>query len=110
MSTTRSLRIGRFPIAEIDRHVARLRDVVHPRLAGEHGGAVHPHPAGAADHHPAALAEGERAVVLILDDVEAVEERRPLGRLDLVLLQRPVARRGVVAPDLQAHLHQYFLS
>ena len=48
--------------------------------------------------------------MLVLDDVEAVEERRLLGRLDLVLAQRALARGGVVAPDLQGDLHQYFLS
>src|SRR5439155_21354990 len=42
-----------------DRYATLLRDVVHPRLAGKDRGAVHAHPAGAADHHPAALAEGE---------------------------------------------------
>src|SRR6185437_12977757 len=87
-----------------------LCDVVHPHLAGEHGGAVHPHAARAADHHPAALTVGERAVVAVLDDVEAVEERRLLGSLDLVLAQGAVAYRRVVAPDLESDLHQYFLS
>ena len=48
--------------------------------------------------------------MVVLDDVEAVEERRLLGRVDLVLAQRLVAGRRVVAPDLQADLHQYFLS
>ena len=46
------------------RHVARLGDVDHPRLAREHGRAVHAHAARAADHHPAALAIRERPVVL----------------------------------------------
>ena len=87
------------------RHVAGVRDVVHPHLAGEHGAAVHPHPAGAADHHPAALAVGERAVVAVLDDVEAVEERRLLGRVELVLAERLVAGGRVVTPDLQGNLH-----
>ena len=89
MSTTRSLTIGRFPIAEIDRAHARLSTIgSHPLLAGEHGGAVHAHPARAADHHPAALPERERPVDLVLDDVEHVEQARPLGRLDLVVPQR----------------------
>jgi hypothetical protein len=87
------------------RDVAGLRDVVHPRLAGEHGGAVHAHAARAADHHPAALAIGERAVVAVLDDVEGVEERRLLGRVDLELLQLPLAGLRVEAPDLQTDLH-----
>ena len=82
---------------------AQLRDDrLHARLAGEHGGAVHAHAARAADHHPAALAVRERAVDAVLDDVEHVEQRHPLGRVDLVLLQRAVARRRVVAPDLSA--------
>ena len=75
------------------RDVARLGDVVHPRLAGEHGRAVHAHPARAADHHPAALAIRERPVVLVLDDVEDVEQRRPLGRVDLVLERAPARPR-----------------
>ena len=49
------------------------------------GGAVHPHATRAADHHATALAVRERAVVAVLDDVEHVEQRHPLGRLDLVL-------------------------
>ena len=93
-------------MAEIDRHVARLRDVVHARLAGEHGRAVHAHPARAADHHAAALAVRERPVVAVLDDVEHVEQRRPLRRVDLVLAQRALARLRVDAPDLDRDLHQ----
>src|ERR1041385_906909 len=100
MSTTRSLRIGRFPIAEMTgtrpscamsyirvlqaRTAAPSIRIPHeppiiirpsgvpPGLAGEGGGPAHPQPAGAADHHPAALAVRERAVVTVLDDVEAV--------------------------------------
>jgi hypothetical protein len=85
--------------------VAGLRDVVHPRLAGEDGGAVHPHPARAADHHPAALAVRERAVHLVLDQVEHVEKSHPLGRIHLVLPQGAFAGRRVEAPDLQGYLH-----
>ncbi len=92
------------------RHAALLRDVVHARLAREHSRPVHAHAARAADHHPAALPVRERAVVLVLDDVEAVEERRLFRRVDLVLPQRALARGRVVPPDLQSHLHQYFLS
>ncbi len=91
------------------RDLARLRDVVHAHLAGEHGSAVHAHAAGAADHHPAALPVRERAVDLVLDDVEAVEERRLLGSVDLVLLQGAVAARGVVPPDLEGNLHSLSL-
>ncbi len=90
-------------------HVPRLRDVVHARLAREHRRAVHAHAAGAADHHPAALAVGERAVVLVLDDVEAVEERRLLGRVDLVLLQLALAGTRVEPPDLETDLHPLVL-
>ncbi len=43
---------------------------------------------------------------LVLDDVEAVEERRLLGRVDLVLAQRALAGDRVVAPDLEGDLHQ----
>ena len=91
MSTTRSLTIGRLPIAEITGTwpASAMSYIAH--LAGEHGRAVHAHPARAADHHPAALAVGERPVVLVLDDVEAVEQRRLLGRVDLVLLQLALA-------------------
>src|SRR5579885_3374392 len=88
------------------RHVAGLCDVVHARLARENRGSVHAHAARTADHHAAALAVGERPVVAVLDDVEAVEERRLLGRVDLVLLQAPLARRRVEAPDLEGDLHQ----
>ncbi len=105
MSTTRSLTIGRFPIAEIDRDATVRDEVEDPRLAGQHRAAVDAHPAGAADHHAAALAVGERPVDLVLDDVERVEERRLLGDVDLVRLERALARRGVVAPDLELDLH-----
>ena len=71
-----------------DRDVTRFGDLVHARLARKNGGAVHAHAAGAADHHPAALAVRERAVDLILDDVEHVEQRRPVRRVDLVVAQR----------------------
>src|SRR5712691_12111106 len=57
------------------RDVTGLRDAVHPRLAGEHGGAVHAHPARAADHHAAALAVRERPVLTVLDDVEYFKDR-----------------------------------
>jgi hypothetical protein len=87
------------------RDVAGLGDLVHTRLAGEHRRAVHPHPAGAADHHPAALAVGERPVLAVLDRVERVEERRLLGDVDLVVAERAVARLRVVAPDLERDLH-----
>ena len=89
-----------------DRDVTRLGDLVHPRLAREHRRAVHAHAAGAADHHPAALAVRERAVDLILDDVEHVEQRRPVGRVDLVVAQRLLTRGRVEAPDLERDLHQ----
>ena len=91
MSTTRSLIIGRLPIAEMTGTWPGLDDRLHARLAGEHGAAVHAHAARAADHHAAALAVGERAVDAVLDDVEHVEQRRPLGRLDLVRLERALA-------------------
>ena len=87
------------------RHLAGLRDVVHAHLAREHCRAVHAHPARAADHHPAALPVGERAVVAVLDDVEAVEERRLVGGVDLVLAERALAGGRVVPPDLQRNLH-----
>ena len=80
-------------------------DVGDARLAGEHRAAVDAHPAGAADHHPAALAVRERAVVAILDDVEAVQERRLLRGIELVLAERLVAGGRVVPPDLQGNLH-----
>ena len=88
-----------------DRDTALLRDVVHARLAREHRRAVHAHPARAADHHAAALAVRERAVDLVLDDVEAVEERRLVRRVDLVVAQRALARGRVEPPDLQGYLH-----
>jgi hypothetical protein len=98
------------PHGRDDRHTTFLHDVVHAHLAREHGGTVHPHPARAADHHPAALPVGERPVVAVLDDVEAVEERRLLGCVDLELLKLPLTRAGIEAPDLEADLHQYVLS
>ena len=82
--------------------MAGVDDRLHALLAGEHRPTVHAHPAGAADHHPAALAVRERAVEAVLDDVEAVEETRPLGRLELVQLQRPLADSGSIPPDLEA--------
>src|SRR5262249_29961611 len=45
-------------------------------------------------------------VVLVLDDVEHVEQRHPLRRVDLVLAERTLARPGVDAPDLHRKLHQ----
>jgi hypothetical protein len=86
--------------------MAGLGDLVHPRSAGEDGGAVHAHAAGAANHHPAALAIGERAVDAILDDVEDVEQCRPVGRVDLVVLERTIAGRRVESPDLERDLHE----
>jgi hypothetical protein len=68
-----------------DGHVARFRDLVHPRLARKYRGAVHAHATGAADHHAAALAVRERAVDPVLDDVEHIEQRRPVWRVDLVV-------------------------
>ncbi len=79
MSTTRSLTIGRFPIAEITGTCPSRGDVRDARLAGEHGAAVDPHAAGAADHHPAALAVRQRAVDLVFHGVERVEQRRLVG-------------------------------
>ena len=80
MSTTRSLTIGRLPIAEMTGTLTVGDEVVDPHLAGEDGAAVHAHPARAADHHPAALPVGERAVDLVLDGVEGVEQRRLVRR------------------------------
>ncbi len=85
-------------------HVARVGDRLHALLAGEDGAAVHAHPAGAADHHPAALAVGERAVVLVLDQVEHVEQAGPLGRVHLVLAQGLLARFRVEPPDLERYV------
>jgi hypothetical protein len=98
---------GHVPHRRDHRHVTGLGDVVHPRLAREHGSPVHPHPAGAADHHPAALAVGERSVDPVLDDVEDVEQRRPFGRVHLVLLERTLPGDRVVAPDLERDLHRH---
>jgi hypothetical protein len=44
MSTTRSLRTGMFPIAEMTGTWPRVDDRLHPLLAGEDGAAVHAHP------------------------------------------------------------------
>src|SRR5687767_1577483 len=85
--------------------MAALDDRLHPLLAGEDRAAVHAHPAGAADHHPAALAVRERPVVAVLDDVEDVEQAGPLGRFDLVGLQLPLAVL-VDAPDLERDVHR----
>ena len=88
--------------------MAAARDVVHARLAGEHRGAVHAHAARAADHHPAALPVGERAVVAVLDDVEAVEQRHPVGRLELVQLQLALPGRARGPPDLERDVDRRF--
>ena len=85
MSTTRSFSTGMFPIAEITGTWPASAIRLHALLAGQDCAPVHPHPAGAADHHPAALAVGERPIVLVLDQVEHVEQARPLGRVDLIL-------------------------
>ena len=95
-----------FPIGEITGTWPALDDRLHPLLAGKDGAPVHAHPAGAADHHAAALAVGERAVVLVLDQVEHVEQAGPLGRVDLVLAQVALAALRVVAPDLERDVHQ----
>ena len=87
------------------RDVAVRDEVGDPRLAGEHGAAVDAHAARAADHHPAALAVRERAVDLVLHDVERVEQRRLVGDVDLVRPERALAGGRVVAPDLQLDLH-----
>ena len=86
-------------------NVSRLDDRLHPLLAREHGAPVHAHPAGATDHHPAALAVGQRSVVAVLDDVEHVEQAGPLGRLELVGLQLALAVL-VDAPDLERDVHR----
>ena len=88
------------------RHVAAVDDRLHPLLAGQHRAPVHAHPAGAADHHPAALAVGERAVVLVLDQVEHVEQAGPLRRVDLVLAQGPLAGLRIEPPDLERDDHE----
>src|SRR5207237_1318844 len=81
-------------------------DRLHALLAGEDRAAVHAHPTRAADHHPATLAIGERAVDLVLDQVEDVEQARPLGRVDLVGLEAPLAGLAVDPPDLDRDLHR----
>src|SRR6266508_3102301 len=83
-----------------------LRDRLHPLLAREDRAPVHAHPAGAADHHATALAKAERAVDLVLDDVEDVEEARPFRSLHLVVLERALARLRIEAPDLEGDVHQ----
>jgi hypothetical protein len=77
------------------RDVAALDDRLHPLLAGEDRSAVHAHPAGAADHHPAALTVGERHV----------EQARPFGRLELVADEVALAVL-VDAPDLERDIHR----
>ena len=112
MSTTRSFTIGMFPIAEItgtwpDSAMSTIR-VLHASTAA---------PSMRIPHEPQIIIRQllRYASVpswLVLDDVEDVEQRRPVRRVDLVLLERALARDGVVAPDLQGHLHaaQYVLS
>ncbi len=88
------------------------------RLAGELRGAVHVHPAAAADGHPARPAVRERRVDLVLDVVQRVEDL-PLGTTgDLVALRlgrlvhvRVEASHDEGAlPEFAAVRHQYFRS
>jgi len=88
-----------------DRDAALLRERRHRRLARQDGGPVHPHSAGAAHGHAAALAIGDRAIDRVLDDVEDVEERRRLGSVDRELLQPALVGVRVVALDLEGELH-----
>jgi hypothetical protein len=96
---------GHVPHRRDDRHVAAVDDRLHALLAGEHGAAVHAHAARPADHHATTFPVGERPVEAVLDDVEDVEQARPLGRLDLEVFEPPLARVGVVPPDLQRDVH-----
>src|SRR5262249_28210418 len=59
----------------------------------------------AAAHGAAASAVGKRAVVTVLDEVERVEQRRALRRVDLVLAQRALAGLRVDPPDLERDRH-----
>ena len=85
-------------------HVAALDERLHGRLAGQHRAAVHAHAAGAADRHAARLAIGQRAVALVLDRIEGVQQRGRLGHVDRVRLD---VLRGAVgrAPDLEGDFH-----
>src|SRR6266508_408349 len=97
---------GHVPHRRDDRDVAPLDDRLHPLLAREDRASVHAHAARAADHHATALAEAERAVDLVLDDIEDVEEARPFRSLHVVVLERALAGLRVEAPDLEGDVHQ----
>ena len=91
MSTTRSLTIGRFPIAEITGTCpASAMSTIRVLQASTAA------PSMRMPHEPQIIirqlfAVRERAVVAVLDDVEAVEKGRLLGRVDLVLPKHPLA-------------------
>ena len=81
-------------------NLARV-EAVQERLAGERGRAVDVHPAAAANAHAAGPAERERAVDVVLDVVERVEDHHVLAIGDRVrlsarlrLLLGTVARHG----------------
>jgi hypothetical protein len=83
----------------LDRDRTR-RVVAEERPAGQFGLAVHGHAAAAADAHPARPAERQGGVDLVLDVVQAVEDRPLLPERDVVLL--PV-RLGVGVGPVPGH-------
>jgi hypothetical protein len=107
MSTTRSLTTGRLPIgATVTTCPASTYGRIGT-LQARTGAAVQTHAARAADRHPARLAIGQGAVVLVLDGVQAVEQRGRRRHLDgVALVAPPGALVAVEALDPQAHLHQ----
>ena len=105
VSTTRSRRTGRFPIGATVGVPPTGEELGDRGAAGESGAPVDSNRAGAAGSLPAAAAEGERAVDVVLDLLEAVEQRRALAHLQLERLQARPARDGVEALDPQLDAH-----
>ncbi len=99
------LRVGRVPVA--------VSGFLEVRVARQARLSVHPHAARAADRLLARAADPDRPVLVVLDLENRVEHRLDRRQVDGVRVPvRGLARRGVVAPDLERVLGhpQYVLS
>ena len=97
---------GQIPDRRHGRRPAGGGELGNRSPAGESGAPVDPNRTRAAGSLPAAATEGERAVDVVLDLFETVEQRRLLAHLQLVRLQTRLARDGVEALDLELDAHQ----
>src|SRR3989304_723932 len=97
MSTTRSLTTGRLPPGSTT-------------ISSPLRGAVDAHCAGAADRTAAGTAHAERAVDLVADDEQRIEDAAVIGDLDRVALIPGFAAIlfGVEAADFEVSLHGTF--